>query len=210
MKFLPFTYNWIIRNNLKSVQTILDVGCGDGTQMMSLNFDKEFEVTGIDLYKPYLEKAKKSGFYTRVLSADVREIKQEKQSFDAVISSQVVEHLEKEEALELMKSMEKIAKKTVIVATTNGFFPFDPLEGRDGNPLQVHKSGWDIMEMRKKGYRVYGQGLGIVYKPNGLAHKIENSFLRTLLFGFSYLLSPLTYYFPQISAYIIAVKDNKR
>ncbi len=186
--------------------TILDVGCGDGAQMAAINFDKKYKVTGVDLYKPYLKKAEKTGLYSTLTYGDVRKLKYKKNSFDIVFSSQVVEHLEKEESLQLIEEMERIAKKKVIIGTTNGFFPFDPLEGKDKNPLQVHKSGWGVLEMSRLGYSVFGQGLGLVYKPWGLAHKIPQ--LNTLWFGLSYVFSPITYIFPYISAYIIVVKNK--
>jgi SAM-dependent methyltransferase len=204
MRLLPFTYPWIVRRDIEG--SVLDVGCGDGAQMKMINFDNTLYVTGIDLYKPYVEKATKSGIYKKVLLGDIRKMKANSHSFDCVLSSQVVEHLTKKEAISLIDAMEKIAKKKVIIGTTNGFFPFDPLEGKDGNPLQVHKSGWSIKEFRELGYRVYGQGLGIVYKPDGLAHRYPGG--NIIWFALSYLLSPITYYFPHISAYIIAVKQK--
>jgi|SRR5579871_3025139 len=203
MKLLPFTYPWIVRKNI--IGKILDVGCGDGAQMSMINSDRELNVTGLDLYKPYVEKAKKSGVYTNVLLGDVRKMNFKKASFDTVLSSQVVEHLTKIEARKLISTMEKIAKKRIIIGTTNGFFPFDPLEGKDGNPLQVHKSGWSIEEFKREGYHVYGQGLGIVYKPYGLAHRLSS--VNMVWFLLSYLLAPVTYVFPQVSAYLIAVKS---
>lgn len=196
-----------MRRQFANLTTVLDVGCGDGAQMCMINPDKKYEVTGIDLYKPYLEKAKKTNVYKKVLLGDVRTLSIPDSSYDIVFCSQVVEHLTKNEAVKLIKEMERIARKKVIIGTTNGFFPFDPLEGKDGNPLQVHKSGWTVDEMRKMKYAVFGQGLGIVYKPGGLAHNA--SALKPLWFAISYILSPITYFFPVLSAYIISVKNEK-
>lgn len=207
---IPFTYYWIMRKHLDGVTTILDVGCGDGEAMHFINYDKKYQVTGIDLYEPYLETAKSKNVYTKLELGDIRSLKIHEKSFDIVFSSQVVEHLEKEESLCLIDEMEKIAKKKVIVATTNGFFPFDPIQGKDANPLQVHKSGWRVSEMRERGYTVYGQGLGIVYKPEGLGHILKNKHLLKIVFLFSYIVSPIVYIFPQLSAYIIAVKEYEK
>lgn len=203
-----FSYSWIFRHHLNRQEKVLDVGCGDGLLMEQINRDGKYRVTGMDLYKPYLKKAQQLNTYEKLIYGDVRKLKIKPKSFDAVVSSQVIEHLEKKEALGLIKVMEKIAKNRVIIGTTNGYFPFDPLEGKDENPLQVHKSGWSIKEMKKYGYRVYGQGIGYIYKPEGLAHKFPN--LRPAFYILSYLLSPITYLFPQISAYIVAVKENVR
>lgn len=201
---LPFTYPWIYRKHLGAFVNILDVGCGDGSLMEYVNFDGKYKVTGVDLYKPYIKSAKEKGVYERVLLGDIRKIKFPKDSFDVVMSSQVIEHLEKKEALKLIKEMFKISRKKIIVGTTNGFFPFDPLEGGDSNPLQVHKSGWKITELIRDDFKVYGQGLGLILRPGGLAHRVKGlSYAFSLI---SYLLSPLVYFVPRLSTYIIAVK----
>lgn len=205
MKLVLFSYSWIMRHLIQNSKTVLDVGCGDGDTMASINFDKKFDVTGIDLYRPSLDLAKKTGVYKKLLYKDIRQLKKEKKKYDVVFSSQVVEHLTKREALKLIKVMESLAKDKVIIGTTNGFFPFHPIQGEDKNPLQIHKSGWDIKEFEAAGYKVYGQGTGFIYKPWGLAHKV--SFLNPLWFLLSYSLSPLQYVIPQWSAYIIAVKS---
>lgn len=202
---LPFSYSWIYKHQIGDLRTVLDIGCGEGDFMSVLNRDRTYNVTGIDLYKPYTEKAKKSRVYERVLYGDIKKLKFNDRSFDIVMSSQVIEHLEKKDGLELIKKMEEVAKKKIIIGTPNGFIPFDPYQTWDENPLQVHKSGWDIGEMRGYGYKVYGQGLGFIYKPGGLAYKFPK--MGTLFFLFSYLVSPITYIYPRISAYIIAVKD---
>lgn len=193
-----------MRHELKDAITILDVGCGDGATMATINFDKKYKVTGIDLYKPSLIKAKKTGVYNKLLLEDIRNLQKKGEKYDVVFSSQVVEHLTKTEALKLIKVMETLAKKKTIIGTTNGFFPFHQIQGEDKNPLQVHKSGWKISEFQKSNYKVVGQGAGFVYKPWGLGHKFPA--LNQVWFSLSYLLSPVQYLFPQLSTYIIAVK----
>ena len=49
--------------------------------------------------------------------------------------------------------MEKIARKKIIIFTPNGFLR---QEEHDNNPWQVHKSGWNINEMKSLGYNVIG------------------------------------------------------
>ena len=49
--------------------------------------------------------------------------------------------------------MEKIAKNKVIIMTPNGFLPQGIYYN---NPWQVHKSGWTVKEMKKRGYKVIG------------------------------------------------------
>jgi len=49
--------------------------------------------------------------------------------------------------------MEKISKNKVIIFTPNGFLPQGEYYN---NPWQVHKSGWTVKEMKKRGYKVIG------------------------------------------------------
>lgn len=204
---LPFSYSWIFKRKMGKVKRVLDVGCGEGRIMSVINHKREYTVTGVDLYKPYLDYARELGVYHRLIQNDIRMNKFKHQSFDVVISSQVIEHLKKKEALDLIKEMERTARKRVVLGTTNGYFPYDPYLRKDDNPLQIHKSGWGINELHALGYKVYGQGLSIVYKPGGLAYRYPK--FGVLFFAVSYLFSPLTYFFPKISAYLIAVKNVK-
>ena len=179
---LPLTYLNIIWRKLdKKAKTILDVGCGDGSLMALLNYGRRFKVTGVDLYKPYLEKAKKTKVYKKVVLEDVRKLDFGDKSFDIVFCSQVIEHLTKEEGERLIENLEKIAKKQVIITTTVGFFPYDHFEGKDGNPFQTHKSRWQPEEFKES--------------------------LHPPIFFLSYLFSPLFYLFPKLAAYMICVKN---
>ena len=190
----------------KMAKTILDVGCGDGSFIALLNKDKKFEVIGIDAYKPYLAKAKKTGVYKKLILGDVRKLPFKEKSFDIVLCSQVIEHLKKEEGEELIRDLEKTAKRQVIVATTVGFFPYEPFEGKDENPLQVHQSGWEPKEFEKRGYKVYGQGAGFVYGRKRIVRPLPQ-LLQIPFFGLSYCLSPLFYFFPKHAAHMICVKN---
>jgi len=205
--YLPFTYPNIIWQKMdKMAKTILDVGCGDGSFIALLNKDKKFEVIGIDAYKPYLAKAKKTGVYKKLILGDVRKLPFKEKSFDIVLCSQVIEHLKKEEGEELIRDLEKTAKRQVIVATTVGFFPYEPFEGKDENPLQVHQSGWEPKEFEKRGYKVYGQGAGFVYGRKRIVRPLPQ-LLQIPFFGLSYCLSPLFYFSPKHAAYMICVKN---
>lgn len=204
---IPFSSPWIIRHHLANSKTVLDIGCGDGELMVKVNYDKKYEVTGVDLYRPYLNKAKKTGVYKKIVLSDLKKLKFKQKSFDVVLASQVIEHINKKDGLKMISAMEKIARDKVIIATPNGFVPFEPFENKDDNPLQVHKSGWGIEEMKKLGYKVYGQGSNFIYRSTGLLYKFRK--LKNLLVVISYLLSPIVYFCPSSSFIIIAIKDER-
>ena len=62
----------------------------------------------------------------------------------------VIEHLEKSEALDLLKRLkrtEALARKQIVLFTPLGFLPQEDLDGKDawgldGGAWQEHKSGW--------------------------------------------------------------------
>jgi 2-polyprenyl-3-methyl-5-hydroxy-6-metoxy-1,4-benzoquinol methylase len=151
---LPFTYPWIIRKLFDSSRTILDVACGNGTFMAQVNNDAKYEITGIDLFDPYLESAKQTNAYKEVIKLDVRNINYPDNSFDIVHASQLIEHLKTDETLQLIQKMEKIAAKKIVIGTPNGHFDQDEY---DGNELQnTNRTGhtmtsitWDIKYMGK-------------------------------------------------------------
>lgn len=203
--FLPFSYPFIIRINLKHARTLLDVGSGNGSFMQRINWDKKFKVIGIELFDAYIRQAKATKLYERILKQDIKKLTFEKNSFDAVLASQIVEHFTKKEGISLVKKMERWARNTVVIGTPNGHFHQEEWEG---NKLQGHKSSWYAEDFRKLGYRVYGQGLKLAYGQNGfLSSSLANVRILSLpMFFFSYLLSPFVYFFPRYAAYLIAVR----
>lgn len=68
-------------------------------------------------------------------------------SVDTVMLVDVIEHLEKEEALGLLQATERIARRQVAIFTPLGFLPQEHTDGKDawgldGAQWQEHKSGW--------------------------------------------------------------------
>lgn len=203
---MPLTYPWIVRKKLDGSKNILDIGCGDGKFMSKVNFDHRFKIIGIDLFDPYIKKAKNTGVYAKVIKRDIRKINYEPVSFEVVHASQTIEHLNKKDAIELIKKMEKIASDKVIIGTPNGHFEQGVY---DKNRLQRHLSSWTVDDFNKLGYKCYGQALKIIYGEEGLIQReyLKNiTMVRYFLYIISYLFSFLSYYFPRLGAHIIAVK----
>lgn len=211
MQILPFSYPWIFRKLLHRSKNILDIGCGDGQTGATINCDGIYCLTGVDIYEPDIARINKSRFYSRGIVADLTKLSPSTFSherYDAVISSQVVEHLEKKEALMLISNIEKIPAKLIIIATTNGFIPFQPLDGEpDPNPYQIHKCGWSVEEFESMGYTVVGQAMNAFWTPpHGVLHRVRSPLLKQIFIVVAYLLSPLAYIFPRQATYLIAYK----
>ncbi len=125
----------IIRENIgEDTSYILDIGCGEGDDLekISINGMSVFGC-GIDISldslistSRKLEKA--NNFY--LLRTDVRSLPFKKDSFDIVICSEVIEHVETEEAEELAKDVRRILKpQGIFIVTTPSRYNYSALIG---------------------------------------------------------------------------------
>ena len=144
---------WVIDKNCKS---ILDVACGQGNPMRMIKKRMKVDyAVGVDIFKPYLDYCKKEKIFNKLITQDVRKIKFLEDSFDIVLLNEIVEHLTKKEAWELIKKAEKVAKYQVVIATPIGK-SYHPAV--DGNKYQLHKSAFYPKEFVKRGYKVKKYG----------------------------------------------------
>lgn len=207
IKFVPFSYMWLLRKIVGSPKTVLDLGCGNGA-LMEVFGDEKWDITGVDIHSESLRKAKKTGMYKMLLKGDLvkvcTKLVKEKKKYDLVFCSQVIEHVTKKDGNKLLSLSEKLAKKRIYFGTPKGFM-IQPEEFIEGNPYQIHRSGWSIDEFSVRGYKVYGVGLYPIWWERGLARP-ENKLTRFFWTIVSFLFSPLTFYIPQLGAGIMAIK----
>lgn len=141
-----------LRDALAGCKSVLDVGCGASPTMREIGVARS---VGAEGYRPSIERALKEKLQDEMVECDIRQLSKHfmPRQFDACVAMDVIEHLNKADGLELMKSMEAIAKKRVVFFTPNGFLPQRHAANDD---LEEHLSGWDPAEMRGFGYRVTG------------------------------------------------------
>lgn len=201
-KLFPI-YETELEKAIGNVKTVLDVGCGSNSPLR--NVSKQFRSVGVDIFQPSIEASKKQNIHDEYHQLDILKLDTvfSPGSFDCVLASDVIEHLDKEDGMKLLTMMEQIAKKRMIIFTPNGF---TTQEAVDGNPWQEHKSGWTPQEMRKLGYAVMGiygwkhlRGeLSLVkYKPRKL---------WTFISDFTQL---ITKYVPTSAFALLCVKEKK-
>jgi len=178
------------------------VGCGDGSLAKVLNLNKNFKLTGVDIFEPYLKKARKTGLYEKLIKADVRNLPFKEEKFDVVFCAHLIEHLTRKEGFKLIKRLESLARKKVVIASPVGFLPQDEY---NGNPFQKHKSVWWSEDFKTRGYKVVGQGLRLIY---GQQNVVERLGLLSYLFSLvSLAYQPLLFLNPNLGVYIICWKE---
>lgn len=137
--------------NLPHVESVLDVACG--LSLKSKYIDANIRV-GVDIYPTYFEHIETDVPYV-VIRHDVRNLNEIflPKSFDIVIALDIIEHLEKEESLEMLRQCEQIARKAVIIETPKGYVPQNmDILGHGGDEFQTHRCGWEITELETMGY----------------------------------------------------------
>jgi len=188
---------FIMKSELVGCDTVLDLGCGHLSPIHRCNIP--FSV-GVELSEPSLQESKRKGIHSQYIKADIRRLEFKPKSFDAVIAVDVLEHLTKDEGTELLGKMEQWAKKKVIITTPNGYLRQDAYEN---NPLQEHRSGWDVKELENLGFRV--RGIAGWKKLRGYKSSIKYSpaFLWARI---SDLTQKITYRYPKLAFQLMAVK----
>lgn len=194
------------------IKTVLDLGCGDGKFTQAISEGEKWTILGVELYRDYTDSLKNLENYQEILIADITDLpsKVTNRKYDVVLLLQVIEHLKKEEGLRSLKIWEGLSSKRIVISTPVGFLKYDRIEKKEKEPnrFQKHLSGWEPEEFRNRGYRVYGQGLNLIYGENGLIRKLPSIFWP-VLFLFSYLASPIVFFFPSLATYMIVVKEVK-
>ncbi len=125
-------------------------------------------------------------------------------SFDCAATFDVLEHLTKTEAQQLIENMEKISIKKAIFLTPNGFNPKPQIE--DDNPLQTHKHGWTAKEISNMGYSVFGIDGALKFRAAKAQVTVKPEIFGTMI---SRLSDPLVYKLPSGAFQLLCIKNKK-
>lgn len=201
---LPFTYSWLIKRSVnKAIKTILELGCGRGYFGDLVNENLRYQITGVEIFQPYVAECKEKGKYSKVIKGDIsRKLPFKNKSFDAAVCLQTIEHLERQAGLTLIDEMERIAKNLVVISTPNGSCL---QEEYDDNEHQRHLSAWRPSDFVKRGYRVFGIGLKWVYGEHSCVNA-QVELIKFPLYFLSFLMNPMSNKFPKLACQIVAVK----
>ncbi|MGQ9806343.1 MAG: class I SAM-dependent methyltransferase [Chlorobiales bacterium] len=187
---------------LSAGESLLDVGCGARSPIRFFSKKLKYAV-GVDGFLPSIQESRANQIHHAYKCANLLDIDVifEPKSFDTVLASDVIEHFEKEEGLQLLRKIEKVARKKVIIFTPNGFQPQGEF---DNNAYQQHRSGWTVKEMQSLGFKVEGM-MGfkplrgefgeVKWKPKLFWHRV------------SVLTQPFVRHIPSLAYQLLCIKS---
>lgn len=205
---LPPSYQLILKALFPTdSKTVLDLGCGKGIAGQLFNSDHTYDFTGIDIFAPYVKICQKSGNYKKVIHKDLTKINLKKNSYDVILLLQVLEHLTKEEAFNLLSEAVKAARKCVIVSLPNGDCSQEEYED---NKYHVHKSKWAPQDLQKLGFEVHGQSFKPIFGNRSYGSGRQANLWQKFAVPLSSILFfPFIYFIPLLGAQLIAAKYKK-
>ena len=175
-------------------KAILDIGCGTGEVAEAIKIRNAGQyMIGADISTKRLAIAKKNRVLDDFVLCDIRFLPFRNNSVDSVLCLEVIEHLEKSEGTEVLKDLEKVGRKQVIVTTPVGYAK-EPSTISDLEFLK-HLSGWTPLEFKDRGYKVRGMiGPKMPMMPSFIAYWL------------SFFFCP-TYFLPDYSYEMICTKN---
>lgn len=154
---------------------------------------------GVDVFKPYILHAKKLKIHDEYVICDAKFLPLREGAVDTVLCLELIEHLARDEGMNLIKNFERIARRQVLISTSS-------FKQRiyDNNPFQAHRSVWLANDFWKLGYKVYGHGFRPAYLKQGIR---VSGFREIVAFIISLILSPVIWFRPTISLTLIVSKN---
>jgi SAM-dependent methyltransferase len=202
-----------IRKELgRGARTVLDIGCGRGLIGAPITRTGRYFTVGAEIYQPDLREAWKNHTHVAFVRCDIRSLPFRPGSFDIILCTEVLEHVTKEEGRTLLKNMEEIASRKVILSTPRGYLntchESSPNPPAQDNIHQEHQSGWHADELRALGYRVYYNRFLSNCEQFIQEHFRNWSWLITTIIFSS--LAPLLWISPGFGVHLFCVKDLGR
>ncbi len=204
--YIPFSPLNVLWHNInKKSRTVLDVCCGRGEPMSSINLRGKFYKVGVDIYELDINKCKTQALHDEYVICDVLSMPFKNKSFDTVMCLSAIEHFDKDEAKNLLRSFEQIARKQVIIMAPVGEWRHRDIDN-DPNPFQRHRSVWSPAEFKSLGYKVRGSELQKIFDEKGLYAHIPKIFkpLHVLIW---LIVGPFVYFLPGLAGQQICSKN---
>lgn len=179
--------------------SVIDIGCGKGIwgYLLCASRENMTYLCSIDITPTYLKFVKERNVYDDLVLCDCTCLPFRDRSFDLVLLSEVLEHLEKKEGYAVLEQLERIARQLIIITVPQGLLK---QEGVGGIDAEKHRSAWYANEFKKLGYKVTGIGCRLV--------KYHLAERHPYLWGVAhYIFTPIAYLIPYVAGYLICFKE---
>lgn len=128
----------------------MELGAGMGDSLIFCDCEDK---VGVEIYLPSIKIGEQLYPDIMFIRADIRDFVQrlEPAAVDVFLISDVLEHHERHEALDLLEKCKEVAKRIVL------FIPIGKHPqgiGEDGNIFQAHKDTWEYEEVEALGFDV--------------------------------------------------------
>jgi 2-polyprenyl-3-methyl-5-hydroxy-6-metoxy-1,4-benzoquinol methylase len=146
------------------IESILDVGCGEGITLSKLKENKILRqssgqvgrrLEGIDYSKEAVEIANKNYPNLHILEGDIYKLKYKDNSFDLVICSEVLEHLE--DPQKALRELARVSRRYILLSVPNEpwFYLFNYTQwGKDIGHINKWSRNKFIKFINLEGYKV--------------------------------------------------------
>ena len=213
MKLLPgviYILTRPIRRELgNGIKTFLDVGCGKGLVTRFITRSGKYLTVGAEIFGPDLREARKHQSHHVFVQCDARNLPFKRDSFDVVLCSEMLEHVDKLEGVKLIQDLEDIARRKVLLSTPAGLLPTDPETNRtheeENNPYQEHRAGWSAAELKAMGYRVYAPFF--IHKIDKYLTGRKRTWAWLLNIIVQSAVAPLVWISPRFGGHLFCVKE---
>jgi SAM-dependent methyltransferase len=183
---------------------VLDVGCGMGrwgalieTNYWEARLERAPAVDGLDAFEPNLEHCRARGTYRRLFAHRLPDPLEG--TWDTVLAGEVLEHVPPADLPGAVTTLERAARRRVLITTPNGPCFRDGHETPLGfNADEAHVSALDPAFFLARGYTVRGVGLGAY--DSRLARGAKRLRVRGSLMS-------VTWRLPRFSETLVAFKD---
>lgn len=125
--------------------SVVDVGPGAGTYAQMFRPYHQSDWTAVEMWGPYVEQFGLDRIYDQVIIGDVRHLNPELFMSDLVIFGDVLEHMPKGDALDVLYRA-SLRAENIVVSLPIGDWPQGAV---DGVPTEVHVSTWEDGDVLK-------------------------------------------------------------
>lgn len=134
---------------LKKIKSgkVLDIGCGRGTfaKIVKSEFPNRFELHGLEIFDPYLGSVSD---YEHVWISDIRKsYMQHADNYDIFVFIDILEHMHKEEAIEIIEYLQSKNKAIIVSIPTDEKHWKQDESYIEQNPNEAHIHDWTIDEV---------------------------------------------------------------